>query len=86
MSVPPTNSLGTQGHGSAQLGDKLVGISSDFNDVVHEGKEWGKREGSNKDGYETKLKYCKQIQVQNMNYSSRTSIKCKVNIIFKLPG
>ena len=53
---PDSNVLSSLSHSSPGLTHELLSVQSDLHPVVEESKEWSKREGSNKDGDETKLK------------------------------
>lgn len=47
--------FGLRGQGSPPLGDKLVGVQADLDDVVEEGQERGQGESCHKYGGEAKL-------------------------------
>ena len=50
-----TDSCAASGHRSSQLRRELVGVGSNFKDVVDEGEERREREGRYEDCDETKL-------------------------------
>lgn len=54
-----TDVFGPDGVGSAQLGDKLLGVQPDLNDIVQECEEGGQGEGGDKEGDETELDDCR---------------------------
>lgn len=50
-----TDICGPGRHGSPPLGDELVGVETDLDDVVEQSQERSQRERSYKDGGEAKL-------------------------------
>ena len=56
-----TNRLMLLGQRALKLGHKFGGIAADLNNIVDEGKKWGKRKGRHKNSDKSILQHWKQL-------------------------
>lgn len=55
-----TDVFGPDRHRPAELGDELLGVQADLDDVVQQREQRGQREGRDKQGDKAELDYCKE--------------------------